>query len=206
MDENIILTEENASAFSDDELIEFSRRGEELATATLITRHKGLISKVSRKYFISRGFDQEDFVQEATLAFIKSIKSYSASKGSQFSTFAHLCMENRLRDVVRSYHSINNEAYNATISTTELDGKESERIPDEREIDPLSHAISNETVEKIYSLAKEKLPQKQYAVLMLFFEGYSYTEIKQKLGLDNTKQVDNALSTAKRTLRNLLDI
>ena len=89
MDENIILTEENASAFSDDELIEFSRKGEELATATLITRHKGLISKVSRKYFISRGFDQEDFVQEATLAFIKSIKSYSASKGSQFSYVKH---------------------------------------------------------------------------------------------------------------------
>ncbi len=206
MDKNKVLTEEIAQTLSDDELVTLSKEGSEIATSTLITRHKGLISKVSRKYFISRGVDQEDLAQEATLAFIKAIHSHSTEKGSQFSTFSYQCMENRLRDIVRSYHSINNEGFNSTLSITELDGKESERIPGGRGIDPLSQAIRNETIEKIYKLAKEELPKKQYDVLMLFFEGYSYAEIQQQLNLDNTKQVDNALSAAKRTLRELLDI
>ena len=200
------LTHDTAPALCDDELVALSKEGNEIATSTLLTRHKGLISKVSRKYFINRGVDQDDLIQEATLAFIKAIHSHSPEKGSQFSTFAYQCMENRLRDIVRSYHSINNEGFNSTLSITELDGKESERIPCGHAVDPLAQAIRNETIEKIYRIAKEKLPKKQYDVLMLFFEGYSYTEIQQQLNLDNTKQVDNALSTAKRTLRKLLDI
>ena len=65
-------------------------------------------------------------------------------------------------------------------------------------------AISNEAMEKIVDIAKQELPKKQYDVLMLFFEGYSYQEIMSKLSLKNTKQVDNALASARRTLRDLL--
>ena len=115
-------------------------------------------------------------------------------------------MDNRLRDIVRSYHTLNNETFNSAQSITELDGKESERIPSAQTPDPISQAIRNETVEKILTLAKEELPKKQYDVLMLFLEGYSYAEIQVKLGLNNTKQVDNALSAAKRTLRDLLNV
>ena len=41
---------------------------------------------------------------------------------------------------------------------------------------------------------------------MLFLDGYSYADIQAKLGLANTKQVDNALSAARRTLRELLNV
>ena len=204
--ENKNLTEEIALTLSDNELVEYSKQGNEIATTTLLIRYKGMIRKVARKYFITRGIDHEDLVQECNLAFIKAIQRHNPDKGSQFSTFAYQCMDNRLRDIVRSYHTLNNETFNSAQSITELDGKESERIPSAQTPDPISQAIRNETVEKILTLAKEELPKKQYDVLMLFLEGYSYAEIQVKLGLNNTKQVDKALSAAKRTLRDLLNV
>ena len=204
--ENKKLTEEVAIKLSDNELVEYAKEGSEVATTTLLIKYKGMIRKVSRNYFITRGVDHEDFVQEASLAFIKAIQRYSPDKGSQFSTFAYQCMDNRLRDIVRSNHSLNNENFNNAQSITELNGKQSERIPGTHTPDPISQAIRNETIEKILFLAKEELSKKQYDVLMLFLEGYSYAEIQEKLNLANTKQVDNALSAAKRTLRDLLNV
>lgn len=204
--ENNRLTEETALQLSDSELVSYSRQGVEIATTTLLTRHAAMIRKVARKYFIIRGVDHEDLVQECNLAFIKAIQRHDPDKGSQFSTFAYQCMDNRLRDIVRSYHNINNGNFNLTQSITELNGKESEKIANQSTPDPIQQAIRNELVEKILTLAKEELTQKQYNVLMLFLEGYSYADIREKLGLPNTKQVDNALAAAKRTLRDLLNV
>ncbi len=196
--------ESEINSLSDDELTQLAQSGNEDAVTTLIIKYKPLIKMLTRKYFIYRGVENDDLVQEATLAFIKAIRHHNPSKGSQFKSFAFQCIGNRLRDVVRVNHTINNECFNSSVSLTELDGNESEKITDTSAIDPLDQAISNEMVEKIISIAKEELPQKQYNVLMLFLEGYSYQEIMEKLSLKNTKQVDNALAAGRRTLRDLL--
>ena len=70
--ENKNLTEEIALTLSDNELVEYSKQGNEIATTTLLIRYKGMIRKVARKYFITRGIDHEDLVQECNLAFIKA--------------------------------------------------------------------------------------------------------------------------------------
>lgn len=203
--ENKTLTEEIALTLSDNELVVLSRQGEEIATTTLLVRYKGLINKVARNYFIARGVDHDDLLQESTLAFIKAIQRHDPEKSAMFSTYAYQVMSNRLRDIVRSYHNNSNERFNTSLSITDLKGKDSEIIPSANDVDPIAQAIQNETVEKIFNLAKEELSKKQYDVLMLFLEGYSYAQIQEKLGLTNTKQVDNALASAKRTLRDLLN-
>ncbi|MBQ8178035.1 MAG: sigma-70 family RNA polymerase sigma factor [Clostridia bacterium] len=201
---NLSLTEREIELLSDDELVVLAQHGNEDAVTALIVRYKPLIKLLTRKYFIYRGVDNDDLVQEATLAFIKAVRHHDVNKGSQFKSFAFQCIGNRLRDVVRVNHTINNEGFNASVSLTDLDGNESEKITDASVVDPLDQAISNEVVEKIITIAKEELPKKQYDVLMLFLEGYSYQEIMEKLTLKNTKQVDNALAAARRTLRDLL--
>lgn len=202
--DNLKFTEAEAALLDDNVLVELSKQGNDVATTALIIRYKPLVNMLTRKYFIYRGVDNDDLVQEATLALVKAVQRHNPEKGSQFKTFAYQCIDNRLRDVVRNNHSINNEIFNASVSITELDGSESERLTDKTAIDPIAQAIQNEAVEKLHKLAKEELPPKQYNVLMLFLEGYSYAEIMEKLSLKNTKQVDNALSAAKRTLRDLL--
>lgn len=204
--ENKKLTEEIALTLSDDALVEEAKLGSEVASTTLLTRYKGMILKVARKYFITKGVDHEDLVQECNLAFIKAVRRYENNKGSSFSTFAYQCMDNRLRDIVRSYHTINNEVFANAQPINDLSVKDSVKLSKVQSgNDPLTQAIMNETIEKIMALAKEELSKKQHDVLMLFLEGYSYAEIQKELGLDNTKQVDNALSVAKRTLRDLLN-
>ena len=204
--ENNKLTEEVAITLGDNELVKHSRRGSEVAITTLLTRYKGMILKVSRKYFIDRGIDNDDLVQESTLAFLKAIQHHDPDKGTAFSTFAYQCMFNRLKDILKSHHSFSNEMFNTSQSLTELSGQETERIANDDVTDPLTQAIHNESVENILNIAKEELTKKQYDVLMLFLDGYSYADIQAKLGLANTKQVDNALSAARRTLRELLNV
>lgn len=201
---NINLTGSEIASMSDDALTLLAQQGNEDAITALIVRYKPLVNMLTRKYFIYRGVDNDDLVQEATLALVKAVRRHDPAKGSQFKTFAFQCIDNRLRDIVRINHSINNEGFNASLSLTELDGNESEKITDTQAVSPLDRAISNEGVEKILTLAKDELSQKQYDVLMLFLEGYSYQEIVERLALKNTKQVDNALAAARRTLRELL--
>lgn len=206
MENNAIsLTEQQLEGLLDEELTALSQKGSEEATNILINRYKPLIKKLTRKYFIYRGLDNDDLMQEATLAFVKAISWHDATKNNLFKTFAFHCIDNKLRDVVRKCNSLNNVGFNATLSMTELDGNETEKITDTSVSDPLTQAIQNEAVEKIHKIAQEELSKKQYDVLMLFLEGYSYAEIMQKLNLKNTKQVDNALASAKRTLRELLN-
>lgn len=200
----ITLTESEIALLTDDELALLAQKGNDDAITALIVRYKPFIKMVARKYFIYRGVDSDDLVQEATLALIKAVQHHDASKGTKFKSFASQCIDNRLRDVVRLNHTINNEGFNSSISLTDLDGNETDKITDSSSTDPLDQAISNEAMEKIVDIAKQELPKKQYDVLMLFFEGYSYQEIMSKLSLKNTKQVDNALASARRTLRDLL--
>ncbi len=199
------LTEEKAKLLSDDELVKLAKKGSDVAMTALIIKYRPLINKLTRKYFFCRGIDNDDLLQEGSLALIKAIKNHDVEKNNSFMTFAYQCIENRLRDILRASNSINNKAYNETVSIIEEDGTVTERIADVHVIDPLAQALKDEMKENLYTLAKENLPKKQYNVLVLFLEGFSYAEIVEKLGLNNTKQVDNALAAAKRTLRDLLN-
>ena len=205
MENNQTYTDQQLENLLDEELTTLSQKGSEEATNILINRYKPLIKKLTRKYFIYRGLDNDDLMQEATLAFVKAISWHDTTKNNLFKTFAFHCIDNKLRDVVRKSNTINNVGFNASLSMTELDGNETEKITDTSVTDPLTQAIQNEAVETIHKLAQEELSKKQYDVLMLFLEGYSYAEIMQKLKLTNTKPVDNALSSAKRTLLELIN-
>lgn len=197
--------EQELALLSDDELVVLAKKGVEDAVTTLIIRYKPIIKQITRKFFIYRGLDSEDLVQEATLAFIKAIHHHDTQKNVLFKTFSIQCIENKLRDVIRRNTTVKNEWFTTALSITELDENET-KIFDANEADPLTKAIQKELVEKIHLVAKEGLTEEQYEVLVLFLEGYSYSEIAEKLSLKSTKQVDNSLTAAKRVLRKRLSI
>jgi RNA polymerase sporulation-specific sigma factor len=61
--------------------------GDEDAFAQLIRENTGLIWSVARRFF-GRGCDAEDLYQLGCVGFIKAVKGYDPSFGTQFSTYA----------------------------------------------------------------------------------------------------------------------
>ena len=71
-------------------------------------------------------------------------------------------------------------------------------ITDE-DLNPESQMLYQERLASLKEKAKKILSKKEYSVLMLYIEGYSYREISRVLKTGE-KSVDNALLRAKKKL------
>ena len=68
-------------------LLKAYREGDSEAEAALVEENLGLVRKVARR-FLDRGTEYEDLVQIGTIGMIKAIRSFSAERGTVFSTYA----------------------------------------------------------------------------------------------------------------------
>lgn len=187
---------------SDDELIELAKKGDSSSLEALIIRYRGLIRKQSLKYQIRSGGDANDLIQEGTLGFINAVYGYSADKGKPFIVFATACIANKVKDTMRAYNSNKNIALNTADSIVFDDSSEEKYADALAANDPLTSYILEDDDNEFYTQMREALSPRQYDVLSLYLDGYSYPAIAEKLGI-NTKSVDNALATAKGKLKKI---
>lgn len=68
-------------------LIERAQRGDEDACERVLTENVGLIRSVARR-FSGRGVEPDDLYQLGCLGFIKAVKGFDLTYGTQFSTYA----------------------------------------------------------------------------------------------------------------------
>lgn len=68
-------------------LIERSQAGDEAATEALLRRNAGLVQSIAVK-FCGRGTEFEDLVQIGSIGMLKAIRSFDATRGCAFSTYA----------------------------------------------------------------------------------------------------------------------
>ena len=68
-------------------LLERAQRGDEAACERVLTENTGLIWSVVRRYY-GRGVEPEDLYQLGCLGFIKAVKGFDLTYGTQFSTYA----------------------------------------------------------------------------------------------------------------------
>ncbi|MDE7220100.1 MAG: sigma-70 family RNA polymerase sigma factor, partial [Oscillospiraceae bacterium] len=69
------------------DLLALARQGDEAATAQVLEENSGLIWAVVRRYF-GKGVEPDDLYQLGCLGFIKAVRGFDASYGTQFSTYA----------------------------------------------------------------------------------------------------------------------
>ena len=69
------------------ELLRRAGEGDSDAEAALVEENLGLVRKVVRR-FLDRGTEYEDLVQIGTIGMVKAIRSFSAERGTVFSTYA----------------------------------------------------------------------------------------------------------------------
>lgn len=73
-----------ADAFA---LLEAAQQGDEAAGEQMLLENNGLIWSVVRRYH-GRGIDMEDLYQLGCIGFIKAVKGFDLTYGTQFSTYA----------------------------------------------------------------------------------------------------------------------
>ncbi len=68
-------------------LLERAQQGDESACERVLTENTGLIWSVVRRYY-GRGVEPDDLYQLACLGFLKAVKGFDITYGTQFSTYA----------------------------------------------------------------------------------------------------------------------
>jgi len=71
----------------DTELLEAAKNGDKYAAEQIIVENSALIWSIVRRFF-GRGVDSDDLYQLGCIGFIKAIKGFDSSYGTQFSTYA----------------------------------------------------------------------------------------------------------------------
>ncbi len=192
---------------TDEELIDLAKNGNELALDFLLDKYKLLASKIARSYFLV-GAEYEDLLQEAMIGLYKAYIGYDKTNKASFSTFATTCITRNVQTAVKTANRKKNQILNNSISLTNQGGVKKQNEDDDEitliipsnSLSPDEKLIESEKLQIIKQKIKQCLSKFELDVLVLYLQGYSYTQIAQKLNLTN-KSIDNALSRIRHKLR-----
>ena len=178
--------------------IESARNGDTVALEQLRAEYKSVVLHIARSYFLS-GADREDLVQEGMIGLYRAINTYDSDMRASFSTYAHSCVRNRMRDAVKRANRDKHRVLNDAVSLTQYDRDEQNAAPS-----PEEETIETEASGDIRRAIEQHLDDEERALLQAYLCGLSYREIAETLG-KSVKSVDNALQSVKRKLRKLLN-
>lgn len=171
----------------------------------LISSHIGLAKAVAHDLFLCQklsieGITLDEVFSEAYLGLLKAYDGFDSNRGRTFGAFAKVVIQNHLRDYLRQERHRSKVVSNLPLLTEEsgtLDDFFSNLIPLDQ-IDPSRESYRNE-VRQTLKHELSKLGPNQRKVLELVAEGYSYSEIAEKLLI--SKQA--AQQAAQRAMQNI---
>ena len=163
-------------------LIRAVQRGEPTAFDDLMACYapllKRMIGSFSKTTVLCEA-EKEDLKQEAAIALYKAALGFDLGQTKvTFGLYAKICIRNRLVSAIRHR----------------------ERKKRKEKADSLKEVSVSSEVGSLLAEAGELLSHKEQTVLQLYSSGLSYKEISKELGC-TLKSVDNALSRAKRKLK-----
>lgn len=196
--------------YSDEELIELYKEGNEIAIDFLFNKYKNLVRKKAKAMFIVGG-DNDDLIQEGMIGLYKAIRDYDESKDASFRTFSSMCINRQMCTAVttsnRKKHSPLNEYISLDMPVQSEKAEESTRLSDMLysavEQSPEEIFIDKESTDFIESKIGNVLSSYERQVLLLQMEGLDYVKIAEKLG-KTAKSVDNALQRIRNKLSEIV--
>ena len=168
---------------------------------------KPKVTAICREYFLI-GSDFDDILQEGMIGLYKAVVGYNVDKNDNFASFAAMCVHHQIQNAVKIANSKRNQPLNNYISIS-VDGgitasEDSPKImleADDKCAEQLS--LDKERERILYKKVKDVLTNLQYNILLMYLNGYSYSEMAVKHGITN-KNIDNHIQAIKRKLRALL--
>lgn len=178
---------------ADEKLAELARNNDQRAFSEILGRYRAImINKVQR--LTVAGMDNDDLMQECALGLLDAVMCYSESKGASLKTFASVCIDNRLRSVIRRISSEKNRVLNECVDLTE------EVVSDDSDTNPETMMLLQENANEQTQYIESILSKREYMVFVRFMSGMSYNETAADIGI-SVKAVDNALSRARVKLK-----
>lgn len=182
------------SAKTDEELALLARNDKN-AAAVLMSRYMKLIS-IKSEIFADHETDSDDLRQEGMLSLFRAIVSFDSNRGVKFSTYAEVCIVNRMR-------TISARSKKAPIRSDIIsEENESEELSVEET--PESIYLYKEFISELLNGMNTLLTPVEKSALELSMEGVSYRSAADKMGISE-KSVDNAIQRARRKLRSLIN-
>lgn len=160
-----------------------------------------LVSRYSKLIFIKSGIyanfntDIDDLSQEGIMGLLGAISSYKPEKQVRFSTFAEVCIENRMKSLLAKTSKAAVSVYSFD-ELTETHGVSVDETPE-------SIYLYKEYFSELLSGINNVLSPTELKVFSLCFKGVSYRDAAEKLGITE-KSVDNAMQRARKKIRALM--
>ena len=192
--------------YPDGELTYYLKDNSEEARDILYEKYKYIIDVYINKYkrvFYALNIDIEEVKQEANLAFSYAIYNFDENKDAGLSTFITICVERKIRAVIKKYETDKNKAFSESLSfdSTVLD-MSLENIIGNDKYEPLRNLESKDTLLYLNQEVKSILSSGELEVYNLMIQGYDYNEIAGFLN-KTPKQVDNAIQRIRLKLKKI---
>lgn len=174
-----------------DEFLAVTAQTHESVIAELIARYSGLIRSKARA-MATVSVDADDLAQEGLLGLLNAISRFDASREIKFSTFADVCISNKMKTAIAKNCRAAMPMDEADVTSC-LDG--------EVEADnPESIYLRKERLAELYDEMAAVLSKREFAVFQLFLCGMRYDQMAKRLGVTE-KSVDNAMQRVRKKLK-----
>ena len=204
------MTKDELNKINDYELIMLYREEDEDAKNLLFLKYKFIIDILLRKYkagIVALNIDYQEVYSECTVGFSDALKNYNDNKEASLPTFITLCVERRLKGVIRKYNRNKykdmQEAYSLDFFYDDLESSLIDSISDAGEYDPLKNMTDEEEYNELIKRIKSRLTQRECEVFSLMERGLNYHEIARILN-QKDKQIDNAMQRIKNKIKTML--
>ncbi len=171
-----------------------ARAGDDAAMAFLISDHLPFIRQKAASAASVCGIDAEDLAQEGLIGLLNAVRSFDFYGTAAFRTFARTCIVNSIRSAMRRTSRPGAVPARAVLpidSADELSGA----------ADPQDIVVGREEAARLLSYVDKHLSPREQQVLRLYLSGDSYAVVAEKLGLSDSKAVDNALQRIRKKLK-----
>lgn len=201
-----MITEHDYSTYPDTKLLALSHQGDDSATDYLLEKYKALVRKKARTLYLIGG-ENDDLIQEGMIALYKAIREFDPDRETSFATFAAMCIEHQLYNVIKGANRLKNSPLNSYISlyapteTGENTSRETlaDTLQPSELINPEDILIDQENVSALEQAIENELSSFESTVVQLYADGRNYQQIAELLN-KSAKSVDNALQRAKKKL------
>ena len=141
------------------------------------------------------------------IALYKAIRDFDPVREASFVSFAIMCIEHQLYNVIKGANRLKNSPLNSYISlyapteTGETASRETlaDTLQPSELMNPEDILIDQENVSALERAMEKELSSFESTVVHLYIDGCSYQQIAERLN-KSAKSVDNALQRAKKKL------
>lgn len=182
---------------NDQTMLYAAQQGDSEAMEHLLRQHSRMVRALAHIYTL-RGADLEDMIQEGLLALLSAIEHFDPQRGVWFTTYARLCVERRMRSVIRGATAHKHEPLTQAVSLDKPQFGDLEHdFCSSHAADPETLIIGQEEHRELLERLFDLLSHFEAQVLQLYLYGLSYDEIALHMGKPR-KSIENAIQRIHR--------